>query len=37
MVMQRMMIPTGKPRRFAAPAPAANGGEPNTNWRPLVT
>ncbi|GEM_PF-2332280 len=37
MVKQRMMIPTGKAMRFRAPAPAALGGEPSTNWRPQVT
>lgn len=37
MVSQRMMIPTGKAVRFRAPALAADGGEPNTNWRPQVT
>jgi hypothetical protein len=37
MVMQRMMNPTGKARRFRAPALAAGGDAPNTYRRPLVT
>ncbi len=37
MVKQRITIPTGMAERFVAPAPAADGSEPNTDWRPLVT
>ena len=37
MVKQRIMNPTGKAALFGAPVLAAEGTEPNTIRRPLVT